>query len=262
MLRLLILIMPSLICAGTAPALFAADPSPADIDHALHQSQDAVEYAGQVRQSEAFKQQFQEERDRAASATRATSETGSETEPDFPDLDAARQSKIQQDIRALLAHPPSPSITQPDHLHSEPPPLIFISFSIPKDDLRGLLREAAKTGSPVVLRGMMENSMKRTVERLGALLGKDTASNTEVSPALAIDPTLFERFKIDKVPAFVLSIDAVDPCTPAGCPTPDHLKLAGDVSLSYALDVMARESKESVLAQRAADWKRKLDATP
>jgi len=169
---------------------------------------------------------------------------------------------MQQDIRELLAHPQAPSITQLDHPHSNPPPLIFISFSMPEEDLRGFLREAAKTGSPVVLRGMVENSMKRTVERLGILLGKDKSPNTGPSPALAIDPTLFERFEIDKVPAFVLTTDAVDPCTSAGCPTPDHLKLAGDVSLDYALGVMARESKPSTLAQRAADWKRKLEATP
>jgi type-F conjugative transfer system pilin assembly protein TrbC len=181
---------------------------------------------------------------------------------DYPAIDPAQMSKMQRDIRALLAHRPSPSITHPNHLHSDPAPLIFLSFSMPEDDLRGLLGEAVKTGSPVVLRGMVENSMKRTVERLGALLDKDESSNTGPSPALATDPTLFERFKIDKVPAFVLPIVGVDTCTPVGCPIPDHLKLAGDVSLDYALDVMAREGTEATLAKRAADWKRKLEATP
>lgn len=54
-----------------------------------------------------------------------------------------------------------------------------------------------------------------------------------------IDPTLFARFGIDQVPSVVVAEYAAGACTPEACPTPDHVKLAGDVPLRYALERIA-----------------------
>ena len=259
MLRLLKGLPLAALCAGIAAAV-AGDPSPADIDQARQQSREAIEHAEQLNQAAPSPQRLTP--DQGYPSTGDDVRIGIAPLPALPAPDPAQLAKMQRDLRTLLAHPEAPTLAQAGKGPSDPPPLIFVSFSIPDDDLRALLREAAKTGSPVVLRGMVDNSMKRTVERLGALLGKDTASSSEPSPSLAIDPTLFERFKIDHVPAFVLPASTADPCTPSGCPTPDHLKLAGDVSLSYALGVMAREAQGTTLGDRADEWKHTLEASP
>ena len=114
-------------------------------------------------------------------------------------------------------------------------------------------------GSPLVLRGLVENSMKRTAARLGDLLGMDRGERT---PSLAIDPTLFQRFGVDKVPTFVLPLKAVAPCTPTGCPVPEHLKIAGNVSLAYALGIMAGETSGTRLGTRAGRWHERLEVQP
>jgi len=259
MLRLLKGLPLAALCAGIAAAV-AGDPSPADLDQARQQSLEAIEHAEQLNRGAPSPQRLAP--DQGHSPIGDDARIGSAPLPALPAPDPTQLAKMQRDLRALLAHPEAPSLDQTGKGLGYPPPLIFVSFSIPEEDLRGLLREAAKTGSPVVLRGMVDNSMKRTVERLGALLGKDTASSSEPSPSIAIDPTLFERFKIDHVPAFVLPASAADPCTSSGCPTPDHLKLAGDVSLSYALGVMAREAQGTALGDRADEWKRTLEAPP
>ena len=67
---------------------------------------------------------------------------------------------------------------------------------------------------------------------------------------------------VDKVPTFVLPLEAAAPCTPDGCPVPEHLKVAGDVSLAYALGVMARETSGTSLGTRAGWWHQRLEVRP
>ncbi len=73
-------------------------------------------------------------------------------------------------------------------------------------------------GSPLVLRGLVENSMKRTAARLGDLLGMDRGERT---PSLAIDPTLFQRFGVDKVPTFVCRLKPSPPARRPGVRFPN-----------------------------------------
>ncbi len=181
-----------------------------------------------------------------------------------PEIDEQALAKAREDIKALLDDPRLAAHHGSSPDDNDPRPLLFVSFSMPEDSLRSLLIEAARTGSPLVLRGLVENSMKRTVTRLGELLGTGNSNGTtgKPSPSLAIDPTLFERFDVDKVPAFVLPLDAIASCAPDGCPVPGHLKVAGDVSLAYALGVMAREASGTTLGNRAAQWRQRLEVRP
>ena len=59
-----------------------------------------------------------------------------------------------------------------------------------------------------------------------------------------IDPTLFQRFGIDQVPTVVVAEAAAGACTPTDCPVPEHVKIAGDVPLRYALDRIALAKPE------------------
>ncbi len=262
MLRILKIMVFVGICVLTAPALLATEPSSKDLDSARDQSQNAVEQARRLNRDTDFNNIIRSEGERALSdaGKAGRSETPS-LNTTFPDIDADTLAKAREDIKALLANPQlaAPEGSSPED--NDPHPLVFISFSMPEASLRSLLAESARTGSPLVLRGLVENSMKRTVARLGELLG--TGNNSETSgkptPSLAIDPTLFERFGVDKVPTFVLPLDTIAPCTPDGCPIPKHLKVAGDVSLAYALGVMAREADGTTLGTRAEQWRQRLD---
>lgn len=75
---------------------------------------------------------------------------------------------------------------------------VFISFSMPEPLLEQVLMESARLHIPAVLNGLMDNSMPKTIQRIEAL------SNAVPNLTLQIDPTAFERFGIQQVPALVV----------------------------------------------------------
>lgn len=266
MLRILRLWTLAALCLAAAPMLPAAGPGAEDLDAASTRSRDAVERARRLGRESDFNSKIRRESERALSAAGHASHnaTPSLNSTALPNINAETLAKAQKDIKTLLADPrlAAPEHSSPDD--NEPSPLLFVSFSMPDDSLRSLLIEAARTDSPLVLRGLVENSMKRTVARLGELLGTGNSDETTAkpTPSIAIDPTLFDRFDVDKVPAFVLPLDAIASCTPEGCAIPEHLKVAGDVSLAYALGVMAREAGGTPLGDRAEQWRQRLEVWP
>ena len=74
---------------------------------------------------------------------------------------------------------------------------IFVSFSMKDKNIKQILEDASRYNAVVVLRGLKNNSMKETVQYLAKFL-----SNT--NGGLTIDPELFEKFSVKKVPTFVL----------------------------------------------------------
>lgn len=90
--------------------------------------------------------------------------------------------------------------------------LVFVSFSMPFLSLKNLAAEAEKYNAKLIIRGLIENSFKKTAEKL-----KDFESGLE------INPKLFKEYHIDKAPTFVLLNEGKE----------QH-RLAGNVSLSYA----------------------------
>jgi conjugal transfer pilus assembly protein TraW len=77
--------------------------------------------------------------------------------------------------------------------------LIFASFSIPEVTLKGLLLQATERNVVLVLRGVPKGStVPGTVARLKRLLAGDAI------PHVMLDPTLFRRFAVERVPTFAL----------------------------------------------------------
>lgn len=329
MLRILTLLALAGLYLATTPILPAAEPGADDLNSASTRSRDAVEQAQRLSRDTHFNRRIRREGERALSAAGQAGRkapaglAGTDCTPPIlglrpsgrptavqnrsrrfcPEIDEQALAKAREDIKALLSDPRVATPAGSPSDSNEPRPLVFVSFSMPEASLRSLLAEAARVESPVVLRGLVDNSMKRTVARLGELLGTGDSSETTGEPApehgraaevratgaqrpdptvtgagtqrpspqlafgpasrplpsLAIDPTLFERFGVDKVPTFVLPLDTIAPCTPGGCPVPTHLKVAGDVSLAYALGVMAREADGTILGARAEQWRQRQD---
>ena len=113
--------------------------------------------------------------------------------------------------------------------------LIFTSLSVPRESWRQWAREAAKTGAPLVLRGVSEDGMRATVKQIGARLDGAEAGVT-------IDPRLFRLFGVTRVPAVVVVPNAVPPCRSRGCaedPAPPHDLVTGNIGLAAALETIA-----------------------
>ena len=199
----------------------------------------------------------------------------------MPDVDrlpapqAEALEKARQDLARLLKQPDK---ALDDLLKgaqapggSAPVPILFVSFSMPETALRRYLEQAARLGATVVLRGFVGDSMKTTLERILGLLypdglptKKEDARLPEAYAGLsfAIDPTLYERFGITQVPALVLPAEPVPACTPQGCPAPEHVKLAGDVGLPYAMALIAREADDPRIVRLAQAGRARLEGAP
>lgn len=114
--------------------------------------------------------------------------------------------------------------------------LVFVSFSMPKESLRRLITQANRVGAAVVLRGFKNNSFKETALGMKAL-GDQNAN-------VMVNPKAFAKYKITTVPAIVLTRSSiVERLDDEGCALPDdYVSVAGDASLSYALNVIAGQS--------------------
>jgi conjugal transfer pilus assembly protein TrbC len=116
--------------------------------------------------------------------------------------------------------------------------LVFISFSMPDATLERLVDQAARAGATLVLRGLVNGSLRDTVERMQHLIG-----NRKIS--VQIDPQAFDRFSVARTPSFVLvrAGASAQACGSNTCIGSDqYLLAAGDVSLDYALAQFQRST--------------------
>ncbi len=120
--------------------------------------------------------------------------------------------------------------------------LIFISASVPRESLKKLAQQAARVNVPLILRGVVEGDFPATAKFMRDILGDE-----EPRARAMIDPALFDRFDVKQVPAVVLVPDGACVAGVRSCPkvTPAHVHIAGDVTLDYALDHIARTHPES-----------------
>lgn len=135
--------------------------------------------------------------------------------------------------------------------------LVFISSSVPKASLRLLARQAAAVGAPLVLRGVVGDSFPATAEFM-----RDVYGDGEPRARAMIDPTLFSRFDVRHAPAFVLVPSGACIAGVRNCPdsTPVHAHVAGDVTLDYALDFIARTRSGSEFRATATHLLARLNA--
>lgn len=179
--------------------------------------------------------------ERAQKAHRMPSAADLERVPNTagPRIDALPQpqAKAPVDLEALSkAYALQMKAAQPlgTDLSDGPILMVFISLSMPEATLKRLVSQAARTKASLLIRGLLNGSLRDTVVRTQALLAGQ-------SVAFQIDPQAFERYAITKVPSFVLVREGADnkPCGHGGrgscAPTNDYVRLAGDVSLDYAL---------------------------
>lgn len=103
---------------------------------------------------------------------------------------------------------------------------VFLSLSMPQNSLQAWTAQANKNHIPVVLRGFVENDLKKTLNRIQAI-------NPKHPPKIEINPLLFKRFNIHQAPAVVRVYQH------------QITQLYGDTDLAYALAQLEKKSLDS-----------------
>lgn len=115
--------------------------------------------------------------------------------------------------------------------------VVFLSTSIPADVLRPLLTQAADAKATVVFRGTPSGDLnfKSLQDHLLAL-------NPKKMPQVDINPVLFTKYAVERVPAFAVGKYGATPGLDAnGCLPPDvFAKITGDISVVYALKELSK----------------------
>jgi conjugal transfer pilus assembly protein TrbC len=110
----------------------------------------------------------------------------------------------------------------------------FISFSMPRSSLVRVIEDAQTYGATLVLRGLVGRSLKKTAQTAQALIG-------ERKVGWLVDPQAFLRFGVRSAPSYVMvrSNATAQACAWRECfDEQDYVRLAGDVSLRYAIEKM------------------------
>jgi conjugal transfer pilus assembly protein TrbC len=149
--------------------------------------------------------------------------------------------QIAESFRTLPISKPAPSDRGPELM-------VFVSFSMPKASLDRIVAESEQTGAVLVLRGLKGNSLTRMGEEVAQLIGKRNVT-------AIVHPPAFTQFKVSQVPALVLAnASQATRIGTDGCASPSsYVKVDGDVSQGYALDLIERQAPAwSEVAKRFA----------
>lgn len=76
---------------------------------------------------------------------------------------------------------------------------VFVSFSMPKDLMEAVFRDASNHEFPVYLNGLIDDDLRKTLARIFAYSQKYPKLSVQ------IDPFAFEQYGIDRVPALVVA---------------------------------------------------------
>ncbi len=77
--------------------------------------------------------------------------------------------------------------------------IAFVSFSMPQESIKQWMGEADLYGASLNIRGLIENSMPKTMIKLQQLIAENHNQG-----GINIDPELFELYGIEKVPAVIV----------------------------------------------------------
>ncbi|MDA0910338.1 MAG: type-F conjugative transfer system pilin assembly protein TrbC [Proteobacteria bacterium] len=82
--------------------------------------------------------------------------------------------------------------------------MLFISFSMPKSLIIQMSMQAAKYHIPVIIRGLVDNKMPKTLQYILDIQQLAKKENLKFS-GVSIDPVWFDQFDITAVPALVVT---------------------------------------------------------
>jgi|GEM_PF-6940204 len=121
--------------------------------------------------------------------------------------------------------------------------LVFLSFSMPDQMIKQYIEQAARHKARVVFRGSVTGDLKisENQKRIHAMNPRRMAS-------VEINPTLFTRYAVTKVPTFAVGKYSVTPGYDAnGCLPPiNFATITGDISIPYALKEIQNKGPDQI----------------
>lgn len=114
--------------------------------------------------------------------------------------------------------------------------LVFISSSMPPEQIKAYSRQAKSFGATLVLKGFVNDKQSSTREFIAAM--------NEGGASWIVHPASFQLFKIESVPSIVLADASSSSLLENGCAKEStYTKVGGDITLDSALDVIFRRSE-------------------
>jgi conjugal transfer pilus assembly protein TrbC len=126
-----------------------------------------------------------------------------------------------------------------------PTAIIFVSFSMPDESIVTYLRDAKKIHASVVIRGLINNSFKETFLKMSSIVQQAGGGGVE------LNPPLFKKFTISRVPAVVIVPDnQILSSKKSSSTEADFDVVYGDIPLFNALKIIRDHGSVS---QKKAD---------
>lgn len=113
---------------------------------------------------------------------------------------------------------------------------IAVSLSMPHNDIRRIVQDAAKAGAHVVIQGPVDGDMAKTVKMLSTLFKE----GDEVG--LEIDPRVFQQYQVTRVPTFISTRQGVAVCEEGlECQRTmePHDVIRGNITVEKALELLS-----------------------
>jgi len=151
-----------------------------------------------------------------------------------PRLDNLPQTAVKVSPAAMAEQfRQSPITNQPP---VAPELMVFVSFSMPRESLLRIVEQSEMTGARLIFRGFTGDKLTDMSKRIADLLGKHRVE-------AVVHPPAFTQFKVNQVPALVISQSDAANQLDNGCAQAErYVKVTGDVSQDYALDYIERTS--------------------
>jgi len=128
--------------------------------------------------------------------------------------------------------------------------ILFVSFSMPESLLFELADEAAIFGIPVVIKGLVDNDFKKTIETFSRL-NREAQKKRLNFTGVSIDPVWFQQFNITSVPALVVSQRPESCLTETVCNNQPFDVVYGNAHIRKGLELIAsRGDAAPLLAQK------------
>lgn len=226
MLRFLIIFLYFLTAASHAEQIKYKEPEGEALKSAKAATQSVFDITDSLKEDSDFLKNLQIQR-------QAISTISSDVKSNLYDLENINPM-IQEDRVISMALAAGEKIQNHSAVPWTNAPMVLVSLSMPDSKIKSLMGEAAKVGANIVLRGAIDNDIGKTVERIRQM------SDENQTGGIQIDPTLFRRFKVNKVPTFILPLEPVKTCDENGCEVPEHIKAHGTASLLYFLEKASR----------------------
>jgi len=114
---------------------------------------------------------------------------------------------------------------------------VMVSLSMSREALTRLADQVERAGGALVFRGLKGDSMTKMAEEIKTIIGHRNVSTI-------IHPPAFKQFSITSVPTVVIARPEAGSVLDNGCSEAEtFVKVSGDVSLDYALEVIEHWSR-------------------